>query len=220
MGTRLDFAVRLGVTVAAALSFTSALADDVTGERQLGQSILEPGYNDLDGSLKFLLTPMNAPEKRTSPTAPNFQHAVSPLYVVVYPTSVASTVGTLNCEHLPMDNCPDHGPLIASLAAATVPAVYGNDAQCGSGVQGHDHLFDAPPAPQGDFNVSWEPVVVLFTSPEFASNHITTEAELEAALDAHQVIEIPLPPATFQCAVVPGVLYDHGTDVAAATCSP
>jgi hypothetical protein len=32
------------------------------------------------------------------------------------------------------------------------------------GVLGHDHLM-AGPASHGDFNVAWEPILVLFTNP-------------------------------------------------------
>jgi hypothetical protein len=32
------------------------------------------------------------------------------------------------------------------------------------GVLGHDHLM-AGPARHGDFNVAWEPILVVFTNP-------------------------------------------------------
>ena len=68
----------------------------------------------------------------------------------------------MNCQHQPADNCPDHGPAVSGLAQAAAPLVYS------SGVWGHDHLVAAPPSPPaaGDFNVAWEPVVVLFTSTD------------------------------------------------------
>jgi hypothetical protein len=201
--------LRLSLLVPAAIALLAVVppatvADTLpTGERQLGQSILEPAYNDLDGTLTYLLTPIKAPEKANG-------HAVAPLYVVMYPTAVSDVIGTVSCQHQPMDNCPDHGPALAGLAEAVVPGVYG------AGVWGHDHILTAPPgAPHagGDFNVAWVPVAVLFTDPQFASNHITTLAQLNAAMDAGQVITIPLPAATFHCSAVASAPYNKATPV-------
>ena len=182
----------------------ASVADTLpTGERQLGQSILEPAYNDLDGSLTYLLTPIKAREKANG-------HAIAPLYVVMYPTAAAGVIGTVSCQHQPMDNCPDHGPELAGLAMSVVPGVYG------AGVWGHDHILTAPPgAPKagGDFNVAWIPVAVLFTDMRFASNHITTLDQLNDAIAADQVITIPLPDATFHCSAVSSVPYERATPV-------
>ncbi|HYL14999.1 MAG TPA: hypothetical protein VEV41_18300 [Terriglobales bacterium] len=201
---RLALLVTLGITLFATVPRTSAAADSLpTGEVQLGQSILEPAYNDLDGTLTYLLTPIKAPEQANS-------HAVAPLYVIVYPTPVAGIIGTVSCQHQPMDNCPDHGPAIAGLAEAAVPAVYSG------GVWGHDHILSAPPSPPpsgGDFNVAWLPVAVLFTSPAAASNHITTLSQLNAAIAAGEVTQIPLPAATFHCSTVAATVYNKGTPV-------
>ncbi len=174
-----------------------------SGEVQLGQSILEPAYNDADGSLIYLLTPINAPLqlKETTPLAP--------LYVIIYPNIVAGEIGTVDCAHQPVDNCPDHGPALAGLAEATQPTVYA------SGVWGHDHILAAPPAPPaagGDFNVQWEPVAVLFTDTTHIT-HITTLSELMAAKDADYVQFIPLLAASFNCAVVAASAYYRGTPV-------
>jgi hypothetical protein len=150
---------------------------------------------------------MNAPEKANS-------HAVSLLYVIVYPTDVAGVIGTMNCQHQPLDNCPDHGPAIAGLAQAMVPGVYKSAA-----VWGHDHILAAHPAPPsavGDFNVAWLPVVVLFTNPAAASSHIKTITELNAAIAAGQVIQVPLPAATFNGSAVAAAAYDRGTPVPSA----
>jgi hypothetical protein len=105
-----------------------------------------------------------------------------------------------------MDNCPDHGLQLAGLAKSAQPAVYGN------GVWGHDHLLAAPGS-GGDFNILWEPIAVLFTSAAAANTHITTLAQLHMAEAHSQVIEIPLPPATFHCSVVPAAPYNNGTPV-------
>lgn len=181
----------------------TAVAAPPTGETQLGQSVIEPAYNDLDGTFTYLLTPIKAPERANG-------NAVAPLYAIMYPTSAAAVIGTVNCQHQPMDNCPDHGPELAGLAKAIVPDVYG------SGVWGHDHLLSAPPSPPpggGDFNIAWLPVVVLFTSPQAALNHITTLSQLNAAIAAKEVLEIPLPAATFHCSTVPAGTYNLGTPV-------
>ncbi len=198
--------IRRLLPIALLLASTFAIATAVSGnglpsgERTFGQSTLEPAYNDANGSIVFLLTPNRAP----NPVKSN-PKAWAPIYVPVYPTSAAASVGTLNCMHLPTDNCPDHGPGVAGAAAAIVPSVYGG------GVVGHDHLVDAPGGE--DFNIAWEPVLVLFTNSTAANEHITTEAQLDAALARGDVIEIPVPALTFLCAVVPAITYDHAVPV-------
>src|SRR3954453_11023433 len=140
------------IAVLLALPGITVGADPVpSGEVALGQSVIEPAYNYIDGSLTYLLTPSKAQEKANPNT-------VAPLYLVVYPSAVSGVIGTMSCQHQPMDNCPDHGPAISGLAMATVPSVYA------AGVWGHDHLVAAPPSPPatGDFHVAWQPVVVLF----------------------------------------------------------
>jgi hypothetical protein len=192
----------LVTTFVATIAWTSMTAQSLpTGEVQVGQSILEPTYNDLDGALSYVLTPIHAP------VHPN-GHNQAPFYLPVYPTAVANIIGTVNCQHQPADNCPDHGPEIAGLAKSVLPSVYGG------GVWGHDHIMSAPPAGPptgGDFNIIWLPVAVLFTSTSAASNHITTLSQLNAALAAGQVIEIPLVGAQFHCSVVPAAVYKQGT---------
>jgi hypothetical protein len=142
---------------------TIANAQLPSGERQLGQTIIEPGYDDRTGKLIYVMTPEGAPFPSHADA-----HAISPLFLIVYPNSAAASVGTMNCAHEGGDNCPDHGPGIADLAQATVPSVYGN------GVWGHDHVMDGPGG--SDFNVTWQVVVVLFTNAAAANMHITTEA--------------------------------------------
>jgi hypothetical protein len=117
----------------------SAAAATPSGEVIVGQSVIEPAYNDVTGATTYVMTPMNAPEHANGA-------ATAPFYVPIYPTSV--NVGTLQCAHVPQDNCPDHGPKLAALAESVVPSVYG------VGVAGHDHMF-APPASGGDFNIAW-----------------------------------------------------------------
>lgn len=191
----------------------AALASDPfpSGEVQLGQSILEPAYNDANGSLIYILTPIHAPLK-LKPTTP-----LAPLYVIVYPNSVSGAIGTVNCSHQPVDNCPDHGPAIAGLAEAMQPSVYQT-----SGVWGHDHILAAPPAPPpsgGDFNVIWEPIAVLFTDDTHIT-HIKTLSALMAAKDAGYVQFVPLLAASFYCAVVAASPYNRGTPVPPAPDTP
>ncbi len=197
------YVLAIGSVVSLGLFFgagPATAAATPSGEVIVGQSVIEPGYNDVTGATTYVKTPLHAPE-HANPVA------TAPFYVPVYPTSV--NVGTLQCAHLPQDNCPDHGPLLAALAQQVMPQVYG------VGVAGHDHLF-ATPGSGGDFNIAWVPVVVLFTSTAAASHHLTTLAQLNAAVSSGNAIEIPLPPATFHCEVVPENLYAMGTPVTPA----
>jgi len=187
---------------------TGAFADTLpSGQRTLGQATIEPAYNDLNGNVIYLLTPDHA-KMRTNP------RAWAPLYLVMYPTSAAGAVGTMNCAHQPMDNCPDHGPLVSGLAESVMPSVYGN------GVWGHDHLVTGVPTVGGDFNIAWEPIAVLFTNSAAANTHLTTEAQVEAAVEAGDAIEIPLPQATFLCSVVSAATYNMGAPVTPAPSLP
>ncbi len=162
-----------------------------------GGATIEPAYDDATGSLVYLLTPNGAQ------VHPN-DHNVAPLYLPVYPVGSGIDPASLNCAHVPADNCPDHGPLIAGAAMGIMPSVYGG------GVLGHDHLVGIA-STGGDFNVVWEPVIVLFTNAAAATQHITTLAALDAAYAAHDVIEIPLPSADFNCTPVSAGAYDAGT---------
>jgi len=191
----------------------AALASDPlpSGEVQLGQSIVEPAYNDANGNLVYLLTPIHPPLKLKSTTP------LAPLYLIVYPNSVAGAIGTVNCAHQPVDNCPDHGPAFAGLAEAMQPSVYP-----AGGVWGHDHILAAPPAPPptgGDFNQAWEPIAVLFTDTIHIT-HITTLSELTAAENAGYVQFIPLLAESFHCSVVAASVFDQGTPLPPAPNTP
>jgi hypothetical protein len=199
---RLGLLAPVFVTLVIAVPHATASDPLPTGEVTLGQATIEPAYNDIDGTLIYLLTPNKAHENA------NAAHAVAPLYLIMYPTSAAGLAGTVNCQHQPADNCPDHGPAVSGLAQAAVPSVYS------AGVWGHDHLVAAPPSPPaaGDFNIAWEPVVVLFTSTA-AVTRITTMSQLNAAFLAGKVTAIPLPQATFHCSVTAAATYRNGTPV-------
>lgn len=168
-----------------------------TGETKLGQSLVEPAYNDATGTLVYLLTPTKSPfPTHTSP------RAVAPLWLVEYPTG--STVGTLNCEGVP-GNCPDHDGAVAGAAASIMPNVYGD------GTIGHDHLVGVASSHE-DFNIAWEVIEVLFTSKAAANNHLTTLAAIENAVANGDAIEVDLGFA-FHCSVVSVATYNKGTPV-------
>ena len=174
---------------------TAADAQVPSGERQLGRTIIEPGYDDRTGELIYIMTPMGTP----SPSHAD-AHAISPLFIVVYPNAAADAVGTMNCAHEGGDNCGDHGPGIADLAQATVPNVYGD------GVWGHDHIMNGTGG--SDFNVTWQVVVVLFTNLDAAKTHITTEVQLDAAIDAGDAFSI-VTPTILHANMVAKATYDR-----------
>ena len=162
-----------------------------------GGGVVEPAIDDANGNTVYLFTPNNA---KTHANA----HNVAPLYLPVYPVGSGIDPASLNCAHMPADNCPDHGPGVAGAAMGIMPSVYGG------GVLGHDHLVGIA-STGGDFNVIWEPVLVLFTSAEFATQHITTLAQIKAAEAAGQAFEVPLPQLDFHCSAVSAALYARGT---------
>lgn len=179
---------------------------DPTGQRTLGGSVIEPGYDATTGELVYMLTPEKAPR----PTNSN-AHSVAPLWLVVYPagSSVASAEYHLSCEGVP-GNCPTHDAKIAGLATSAEPAVYGTDP---TAVPGHDHLF-ASPGNEGDFNIAWELNVVVFTPQGKADGaidtHITTEAQIEQAQAAGDVRVIDLGTSVL-CSVVSPATYAKAT---------
>lgn len=182
----------LGGTISAA-----GAASIPSGQRVHGQSVLEPVYNDEQaGQIGFVSTPIHAPLKANP-------RAWSPFYVPVYPAG--STVGKLLCMDGPPENCPDHGPGIAGAAAAIEPDVYGG------GVIGHDHLMDFPGG--ADWNVAWEPILVLFTSKAAANEHLLTDAQIEEAVARGDAIEVPVPDETFHCQKVSDVVYRRAIPV-------
>lgn len=186
------------VSTGAPAASIAATPTIVSGERQFGGASVEPAYDDQTGTLVYLLTPQGAP----FPSKANAAHATAPLYLVEYPAG--STAGIVNCMGVP-GNCPDHDAEVAGFAMGMQPTVYG------AGVIGHDHLV-APPASGGDFNVAWEVVEVLFTSKAAANTHITTLADLQAAIGRGDAIPYDLGFA-FNCSVVPATVYWRGTPV-------
>lgn len=174
-------------------------ADSIpSGERSFHQATIEPAYNAANaGQIGYLLTPNKAPTK-----APPV--AWAPIYVPVYPVGTTAAT-TFLCMHTPVENCPSHGDGVAGAAQAIRPDVYGD------GVLGHDHVLDFPSG--DDFHFAWEPVLVLFTSKAAANVHLLTDAAILAARDNGSVILVPVPPSTFNCAVVSSAIWAHATPI-------
>ena len=210
MSRRLVFMVVAASALVTGLSVLPAGASSLpSGERLVGGTashggtVVEPVYDDMTGLIRYVSTPRGAPNPVNSNPV-----AAAPFYLPVYPAG--STVGvTLNCQDVPAENCPDHGPAVAGLAQALEPGVYGG------GVIGHDHLM-AGPGSHGDFNVAWVPTLVLFTNSAAANTHITTLAQLNAMIASGDVKTVPLdgtngfPNLTFHCSVVSAAAYAHG----------
>ena len=210
MSRRLVFMVVAASALVTGLSVLPAGASSLpSGERLVGGTashggtVLEPVYDDMTGLIRYVSTPRGAPNPVNSNPV-----AAAPFYLPVYPAG--STVGvTLNCQDVPAENCPDHGPAVAGLAQALEPSVYGG------GVIGHDHLM-AGPGSHGDFNVAWVPTLVLFTNSAAANTHITTLAQLNAMIASGDVKTVPLdgtngfPNLTFHCSVVSAAAYARG----------
>ena len=196
MKSRLWFVLLIAIGTSLT-GITVANAQAPSGERQLGRTVIEPAYDVRTGELIYIMTPMGAHSASHADA-----HALSPLFIVVYPHAAATSVGTMNCAHEGGDNCADHGPGIADLAQATVPDVYGD------GVWGHDHVMDGPGGTE--FNVGWQVVVVLFTNAAAAKTHITTEAQLDAAIEAGDAFSI-VTPTTIHGNLVAGSTYNRAT---------
>jgi hypothetical protein len=181
---------------------SSGAASIPSGQRTLAQNVLEPVYNDENaGQIGYIMQPEHTAQPVHSNPA-----AWAPFYLVIYP--VGSTAATTYlCMHLPVDNCPTHGPGVAAFAQATYPTVYG------AGVIGHDHLMDFPGG--SDFNIAWEPMFVLFT-PQGAADgavneHVLTDAQIDALVASGDAKVFPRPTRTFICASVPEGVYDLAT---------
>lgn len=196
---RRSFAIGLAALLALLFNVSPATASALpTGERMFHQATLEPVYDAAHaGHIGYVLTPEKAP-MHANP------RSWAPIYVVVYPSGT-SAASTFSCMHVPVENCPSHGDAVAGAAAAIMPNVYGG------GVIGHDHVLDFPGG--DDFNIAWEPVLVLFTSTAAANQHLLTDASILAARDAGQAILVPVPALTFMCAVVPQSLWVRATPV-------
>ena len=209
MSRRLVFmAVAVAASVASVWALPAAASSLPTGERLVGGhgshggTVVEPVYDDMTGQIRYVSTP-----RGTSQPLPTNPRATAPFYLPVYPAG--SKVPTLNCQDVPAENCPDHGPNVAAAAQKIDPGVYGH------GVIGHDHLM-AGPGSGGDFNVAWVPTLVLFTNSAAANTHITTLTQLSGLIKSGAVFTVPLngthgtPNLTFLCSVVSAAVYAQG----------
>jgi hypothetical protein len=167
-----------------------------TGERILGRTALIPIFNWDTGGLLYGSTPIG-PALWPAHGNPVAQ---SQFYIVVYPST--TTVPVIQCYDVPLETCPDHGPIIAAGAMQAIPSVYGG------GVLGHDHL--SPPHGPG-FHVTEYPVLVLFTSAVAANQRLTTKAQVEAVAAAGDAVLFPLPGFSFINAIVNQALYVRAT---------
>jgi len=194
--------------------------DPVSGHFVGGGGSIEPAFDDSTGTLVYLRTPNNTQNAKNLPDKMvpfgdlGFSLPVNtaPIFLPVYPAGSGIDSATLNCDHLvPLnpgpgtgDNCIDHGNAVAGAAMSIDPAVYGG------GVLGHDHLVGIAKT-GGDFNVLWEPVIVLFKSVDPKQERITTLAQIEDAYNAGTVILVPVPPLTFHCSAEGSAAYDKAT---------
>ena len=193
--------------------------DPVSGHFVGGGGAIEPAFDDSTGTLVYLRTPNNTQNAKNLPDKMvpfgdlgfSLPVNVAPIFLPVYPVGSGIDPTTLNCDHLvPLnpgpgtgDNCIDHGNAVAGVAKDASPA-YSN------GVLGHDHLVGIAKT-GGDFNVLWEPVIVLFKSVDPKQERITTLAQIEAAYEAGTVILVPAPPLTFHCSAEGSAAYDKAT---------
>jgi len=199
----------LVMVVTGILSVSTAFAQ--SGEVKLGNSTIEPAFDDTTGNPIFYL----ATSKSPMPVKAN-AHAIAPLYAVVYPVDSAVPADDLNCQPT---NC-DHLEVLPfpDMDYGTLP---GSDPACRdfnggqpcSPVKGHDHLIGIA-STGGDFNVAWQVVLVIFTSKAFqdgaVNTPVTTLAQLQALVSNSDVFTI-VTPITFDCAPVSGRTYLNGT---------
>jgi hypothetical protein len=206
-------AISAGGTPSGQRMYGNTSFDPVAGVFTGGGGTIEPAYDDTTGTLVYLQTPNGAHVHLVSSTDPatGLPVNVAPIYLPMYPAGSGIDPSTLNCAHVPADNCPDHGPEVAGAAMAIDPVVYGH------GVLGHDHLVGIA-STGGDFNVLWEPVLVLFTNvgctsgnPTCNVSHITTLAQIKAAEAAGHAFEVPLLDATFHCSGTSAAAYARAT---------
>jgi len=75
----------------------------VGGNGSHGGTVVEPVYDDMTGQIRYVSTP-----RGTAQPLPTNPRATAPFYLPVYPAG--ASVPTLNCQDVPVENCPDHGP--------------------------------------------------------------------------------------------------------------
>jgi len=202
-----------GLVVAAAIPYVSSKAAVIdSGQRSYGNSEVEPAFNDSNGNVIYLLTPLKNP----FPSKANSK-GTAPLYLVLYPLNSAVPASDLNCQPT---NC-DHSNVLP-FADTDYGALPGADHACldfNSGnpcspVEGHDHLVGV--APTGDFNQAWQVMLVVFTHAAFLdgkiNTRITTLSQIQALQKSGDAIVVDSGIA-FNCSVTPETTYELGTPV-------
>jgi hypothetical protein len=192
--------------------------DPTTGHFVGGGGAIEPAYDDSTGLLTYIQTPNNVTvhpaKKMRMVNGLLLPVNVAPLYLVVYPKGFDPGSSPLNCAHLPEDNCPDHGNAVAGGAEGFAQAIGSTVYSDAGGVAGHDHLIGIA-STGGDFNVIWEPVIVIFNNAA-AVHRITTLSDLESS----DVSQAPLPQLDFHCSAVSAASYNRGTPAPSVTPNP
>jgi hypothetical protein len=193
--------------------------DPVSGHFVGGGGAIEPAFDDSTGTLVYLRTPNNTQNAKNLPDKMvpfgdlgfSLPVNVAPIFLPVYPAGSGIDPTTLNCDHVvPLnpgpgtgDNCIDHGNTVAFVAGLLSSAYSG-------GVLGHDHLVGIA-STGGDFNVLWEPVLVLFKNVDPNQERITTLDQIEAAYKAGTIFFAPAPQLTFHCSAEGSAAYDKAT---------
>ncbi|HUX43658.1 MAG TPA: hypothetical protein VMV57_02810 [Terracidiphilus sp.] len=200
------------LSVAAALLGAPMAALAQSGEVALGQSTVEPAFDNANGNLIYLLTP----DKSPFPSTANQQHAAAPLYMVAYPTSSTIDASTLNCQPT---NCshlevlPFPAPGYAALPGSNQACIDFNGSQPCAQLKGHDHLVGIA-STGGDFNVDWLVELVVFTQKGFSdgaiNNRVTTLAQIQALESQNDVMVIDTG-LYFTCSKVSSSPYYRGT---------
>jgi hypothetical protein len=65
-----------------------------------------------------------------------------------------------------------------------------------------------------DWNVNWEPILVLFTNSAAANTRLLTDTQIADAVAAGKAIEVPLASATFHCSLVSVSVWANSTPLA------
>ncbi len=192
-------------------SITGSGAQAFSGQRVLGQSVIEPAVNDFNGTTVFLLTPSHVPGV-PFPSVSN-PRAAAPMYLPVYPSTSTVDPSTLdcqptNCDHVnvlpfPAPGYPNGGPTCVQ---------YGFPAGACALLLGHDHLIGVPPT--GDFNIAWNVILVVFTPKGLAdgasNQRVTTLAGIRQLEANGEAFEAPSG-ITFNCSLTPERTYLMGT---------
>ncbi|MDE3200126.1 MAG: hypothetical protein KGN79_04325 [Acidobacteriota bacterium] len=213
--SRFGAALLMGAIALMCVGKAIAQSGAQSGEVTLGNSTVEPAFDDTTGGVTYLLTPKNAPLPSKANAA-----AVAPLYLVVYPLNSAVQADTLNCQPTNCDHVnvlpfpdPDYGAMPGD---STVCTDFNGGAPC-SLVKGHDHLVGIANT-GGDYNVAWAVKLVFFTHAAFlgddpAINHrVTTLSQIEALQKAGEVV-VADTPIVFNCSKVSGATYAQGVPV-------